>query len=149
MIMEQYGPGKTISFRLPHDTPEHVYKYLNRRKKKLGRKFSSEIAPLFVEAIAQRALDHDGSEKLEIPIPKNLTEEQKEWLTHPNTRALIGQLLYQVAKKPLSPIDLDEKLGEQAHQKKQETPTTNFATNKQISNFAKKTFLNFDDDDED
>lgn len=146
--MEQYGPGKTISFRLPHDTPEHVYMYLNRRKKQLGRKFSSEIAPLFVEAVAQRALNQEDSEKLEIPIPSSLTEEQKEWLTHPNTRALIGQLLYQISKKPLSPIDLDVKIGEQPLPQKQEESTTGFATNKQISNFAKKTFLNFDDDDD-
>ena len=48
--MEQFEPGKTISFRLPSDTPIHVSKYLNKRKKKLGRKFSSEIAPIFIEA---------------------------------------------------------------------------------------------------
>jgi hypothetical protein len=142
--MEPYGPGKTISFRLPHDTPEHVYQYLNKRKKILGRKFSSEIAPLFVQSISEKALQDQQGDILEVPIPKGLTNEQLDWLTHPNTQALIGQLLHQMVKQPLKPLDLEPPVVESVSQES----SSSFKTNNAITNFAKKTFLDFDDDDD-
>lgn len=142
--MEKYGPGSTISFRLPNDTPDHVYHYLNERKKQLGRKFSSEITPLFIQSISEKALQGDQPDSIEIKLPKGLSNEQKNWLTHPNTQALIGQLLYQIINQPTKPLTMnlpimDIKSGD-------DSPS--FKTNQTITNFAKKTFLNFDDDDE-
>ncbi|AIE61781.1 hypothetical protein BMMGA3_17170 (plasmid) [Bacillus methanolicus MGA3] len=146
MIMEQFGPGKTISFRLPSDTPKHVSDYLTERKQKLGRKFSSEIAPIFVQAISQQVLKTTDEDILTIPLPKGFTKEQKEWLRHPNTRALIGQMLYQFVQDPLKPIDLGSTRIEQKEGRK---TSQSFTPPKNISNFAKRTFLNFDDDDDD
>lgn len=143
--MEQFGPGKTISFRLPNDTPEHVFRYLNRRKKRLGRKFSSEIAPLFVDSIAEKALQGTQPYSVSIPIPKGLSDEQKDWISHPSTRALIGQLLYQMVKEPVKPLQLDLPTPQASPD---DESKSSFKTNKTIQNFAKKTFLNFDDDED-
>ncbi|MFK9119522.1 hypothetical protein ACJEBK_21955 [Peribacillus frigoritolerans] len=140
--MEQFEPGKTISFRLPSDTPLHVSEYLISRKKKLGRKFSSEIAPIFVKAVSQKALGNTDSDQITISLPEGLTAEQKEWMNHPNTRALIGQLLYQVVTKPNKAFEFN-----QTPEKKQEEKNA-FKANAAIQKFAQKTFLDFDDDDD-
>ncbi|WP_053437827.1 hypothetical protein [Sporosarcina globispora] len=142
--MEPYGPGTTISFRLPHDTPEHVYQYLNERKKKLGRKFSSEIAPLFIQSVSEKALQDQQEDLLEVPIPKGLSEEQLDWLTHPRTQALIGHLIWQMVKQPLKPLEMAPPPVESLPQK----DSHSFKTNNAITNFAQKTFLDFDDDDD-
>jgi hypothetical protein len=141
--MEQFEPGKTISFRLPSDTPIHVSKYLNKRKKKLGRKFSSEIAPIFIEAISQKALDTSNTDQVTIPLPKGLTSEQKEWINHPNTKTLISQLLYQVVSNNSAPFDFN-----QISDNNDKADTKSFKATNTIQNFAQKTFLNFDDDDD-
>ncbi|MDW7617269.1 hypothetical protein SC499_21965 [Peribacillus simplex] len=138
--MEQFEPGKTISFRLPSDTPLHVSEYLIRRKKELGRKFSSEIAPIFVKAVSQKALGNTDSDQITISLPEGLTAEQKEWMNHPNTRALIGQLLYQVVTQPTKAFEFNQTL-----ENKQEEKTA-FKANAAIQKFAQKTFLDFDDD---
>lgn len=143
--MEQFEPGKTISFRLPSDTPIHVSKYLNKRKKKLGRKFSSEIAPIFVEAISQKALDISDTDQVTISLPKGLTSEQKDWINHPNTKALISQLLYQVVSSNSAPFDFSQT---SKTNKNDKADTDSFKVTNTIQNFAQKTFLNFDDDDE-
>lgn len=139
--MEQFEPGKTISFRLPSDTPLHVSEYLISRKKELGRKFSSEIAPIFVKAVSQKALGDTDSDQITISLPEGLTAEQKEWMNHPNTRALIGQLLYQVVTKPTKAFEFNQTL-----ENKQEEKAA-FKANAAIQKFAQKTFLDFDDDD--
>jgi hypothetical protein len=140
--MEEFEPGKTISFRLPSDTPTHVSKYLSGRKKKLGRKFSSEIAPLFVDAIAKKALETENVDQINILLPKGLTQEQKDWLNQPNTKALISQLLYQVITRPTTGFDFSRQII-----KEEESNPSPFKVNHTIQNFAHKTFLNFDDDD--
>lgn len=139
--MEQFEPGKTISFRLPSDTPLHVSKYLNKRKKKLGRKFSSEIAPIFVEAISQKALDTSETDQVTISLPKGLSSEQKEWINHPNTKSLISQLIYQVVSNNSTPFDFNKNIDNHG-----KDDSNSFKAPNTIQNFAQKTFLNFDDD---
>ncbi|MDQ0862378.1 hypothetical protein [Bacillus sp. V2I10] len=142
--MEQFEPGKTISFRLPQDTPVSVSKYLTRRKNRLGRKFSSEIAPLFVSAISQKISKTSEEDTISVPLPKGITNEQKEWLNHPHTKALISQLLYQVINKPASGFDFDTNVV-----KNEDIDSQSFKVNNTVKNFAQKTFLNFEDDDDD
>lgn len=139
--MEQYSPGKVISFRLPNDTPNHVIKHLNARKKKLERRFSAEVASLFIDAVSQKALNISEKDSISVQLPKRLTEEQKEWLRNPYTRSMISQLLYQIVQKPSEPFDFNQ--GPLNKEKKDET----FRANSTIANFAAKTF-DFDDDDD-
>jgi hypothetical protein len=142
--MEQFGPGKTISFRMPSDTPPHVSDYLTKRKHDLGRKFSGEMAPLFVDTVSRKALGTDFEEEITISLPKGLTAQQKEWLSHPHTRGLISQLLFQVVTKPEIGFEFNQPPA--SEHKKEET--SGFKTNSMIQRFAEKTFLNFDEDDD-
>ncbi|WP_049684069.1 hypothetical protein [Peribacillus loiseleuriae] len=141
--MEQFEPGKSLSFRLPSDTPSHVLKYLTENKKNAGRKFSSNIASIFIDAVSQKALGTANGNQMNVPLPKGLTSEELEWINHPHTKALISQLLYQVVKKPYSPFDLNQ----QPEKNKEENPPA-FKANAAIQNFAQKAFLDFDDDDD-
>jgi|SRR5213079_446671 hypothetical protein len=143
--MEEFEPGKTISFRLPSDTPPHVSKYLSGRKKILGRKFSSEIAPIFVDAIAKKALETENVDQINILLPQGLTQEQKDWLNQPNTKALISQLLYQVVTRPTVGFDFNQQIVKEEEEESNPSP---FKVNRTLQNFAQKTFLNFDDDDD-
>ncbi|MGG4037847.1 hypothetical protein [Heyndrickxia ginsengihumi] len=138
--MEQFEPGKTISFRLPSDTPIHVCKYLTERKSILGRKFSSEIAPLFVDAVSQKSQGHTKENEITISLPEGLTPQQKDWLIHPYTRSLITQMLYQVIKNPGKGFNFESK--------KQIEEYAYFKTNPTIQQFTEKTFLNFEEDDD-
>lgn len=139
--MDQYSPGKVISFRLPNDTPTHVIKHLNARKKKLERKFSAEIASLFIDAVSKKALNTSDQDSISIQLPKGLTEEQKDWLRNPHTLSMISQMLYQVVQKPLDPFDFNQ---EPANKEKNSEP---FKAHSNIAKFAAKTF-DFDDDDD-
>ncbi|MFB4165623.1 hypothetical protein ACE1TI_17945 [Alteribacillus sp. JSM 102045] len=139
--MDKVAPGKVISIRLPMDTPSYVTKYLNERKKEAGRKFSGELATLLTEAISNKQLDVEEENRLVIPIPKGLTEDQKEWLRNPHTRAMVSQLLFQVVEQPLEPFEFQKQSSED---NKEDTKT--FKANSKIANFAAKTF-DFDDDD--
>ncbi|MFD4819699.1 hypothetical protein [Peribacillus butanolivorans] len=143
-MTERFEPGKTVSFRLPPDTPLHVVDYLTQKKNELGRKFSSEIAPIFVEAVSQKALGNAENAQISITLPEGLTADQKEWVKHPNTKALISQLLYQVVTKPTTPLDFDQQLLKDPVEEKEPV----FKTNAMIQSFAQKTFLNFDEDDD-
>lgn len=144
-MAERFEPGKTISFRLPPDTPVHVVDYLTQKKNELGRKFSSEISPIFVEAVSRKALGNSDNEQIAITLPEGLTADQKEWVNNPHTKALFSQLLYQVVTKPTTPLDFNQQLPME-DQMADKKPA--FKTNALIQNFAKKTFLNFDDDDD-
>ncbi|GKU83919.1 hypothetical protein [Niallia sp. NCCP-28] len=147
--MENFEPGKTISFRLPQNTPKSVSDHLNKRKKVLGRKFSSEIAPLFVEAIEEAVVENkiNTCEMVEIPLPKGLTQDQKEWLDSPHTKSLLSQLIFQVVNQPGTPFPFPkpENVVEQAPKQNSDSV---FKVDSKIQNFAKKTFLSFDDDDD-
>ncbi|MEK4671069.1 hypothetical protein [Niallia sp. FSL R7-0271] len=146
--MDFYEPGKTISFRLPQNTPKAVIEHLNKRKVKIGRNFSREIAPLFVNAIDD-ALKKSQTETVNIPLPSDLTKDQLDWINSSYTKSLLSQLIYQVINKPGTPFAFDE--GIQAIDSKEnvevQQETTSFKVNSTTSNFVQKTFLNFDDDD--
>lgn len=86
-------------------------------------------------------MGNTDSDQITISLPEGLTAEQKEWMNHPNTRALIGQLLYQVVTKPNKAFEFNQTL-----ENKQEENTA-FKANAAIQKFAQKTFLDFDDDD--
>lgn len=148
--MEQFDPGKVISFRLPKDTPPHISDYLTDRKETLGRKFASENAALFIKVISQEMLkpSHHEDNRLTITLPEGLTNKQKEWFQDPNTKALVGQMLYQIVKDPLRAVDVHVPLTKELSHDDEIEKKGVFKTNKAISNFAKNTFLNLDDDDD-
>lgn len=144
--MEPFNPGKTISFRLPADTPLHVSTYLLERKEELGRKFSSDMAHIFVSALSHKVINNEDQKQLSIPLPDGLTQEQENWLKNPHTKSLISQMLFQIISKPGVPFEMHSEPTTLPNVTEPEKVA--FQTNGMIQNYAKKTFLNFDDDDD-
>lgn len=148
--MDFYEPGKTISFRLPQNTPKTVIEHLNQRKDTLGRNFSREIAPLFINAI-EDSLKNSQVETVNIPLPSDLTKDQLDWINSSYTKSLLSQLIFQVINKPGSPFSFGESVLATDSDKNDvaELETSSFKVNSTTSSFIQKTFLNFDDDDDD
>ena len=146
--MDFYETGKTISFRLPQNTPKSVIEHLNKRKNTLGRNFSREIAPLFVKAI-EESLEESGEKTVNIPLPPDLTTDQINWLNSSYTKSLLSQLIYHVVNKPGSPFPLGEDVpqAEKKPTEKVQEQKNTFKVNKTTSSFIQKNFLDFDDDD--
>ncbi|MGG0741255.1 hypothetical protein [Niallia taxi] len=147
--MDFYETGKTISFRLPQNTPNSVIEHLNKRKNTLGRNFSREIAPLFVKAI-EESLEENGEKTVSIPLPPDLTTDQINWINSSYTKTLLSQLIYHVVNKPGSPFSFGEDVP-QAEKKpieKVQEQKNNFKVNSTTSSFIQKNFLDFDDDDD-
>jgi len=143
-----YEKGKTISFRLPQNTPKSVIEHLNKRKHTLGRNFSREIAPLFVKAV-EESLEVSGEKTISIPLPSDLTTDQIDWINSSYTKALLSQLIYHVVNKQGSPFRLGEdvlRTENKQSEKVQEVKTT-FKVNSTTSSFIQKNFLDFEDDD--
>ncbi|WP_209123494.1 hypothetical protein [Alkalihalobacillus sp. BA299] len=91
--------GQAITFRLPSDTPDHIIKQLQKLKETERRNFSSKIAQFALEGVSN-SLAKDR-ETLAIPLPKALTKEQRNWLKHSHSEALLGSIVYQLLTDPL------------------------------------------------
>lgn len=91
--------GQAITFRLPSDTPDHLLRQLQRLKETEKRNFSSKIAEFTLEGVSNTL----GKERetVTIPLPKQLSKEQRNWLKHSHSEALIGTIVYQLLADPL------------------------------------------------
>jgi hypothetical protein len=116
--------GQAITFRLPSDTPDHIIKQLQMMKERERRNFSSKIAEMVLEGVS-----HSFSKEKElitIPLPKQLTKEQRNWLRHSHSEALLGSIIHQLLADPVraasvlaslnsNALDIDEALYLQEH----------------------------------
>lgn len=91
--------GQSITFRVPSDTPDYLLKQLQKLKETERRNFSSKIAG-FVLKGANESFAKER-ETVTIPLPKQLTKEQKSWLKHEHSEALIGSILYHLLIDPM------------------------------------------------
>jgi hypothetical protein len=91
--------GQAITFRLPSDTPDHLLRQLQRLKETERRNFSSTIAEFALEGVS-RSISKER-ETLTIPLPKMLTREQRSWLKHSHSEALLGSIVYQLLADPI------------------------------------------------
>ncbi|QHT48392.1 hypothetical protein M662_18495 [Bacillus sp. SB49] len=91
--------GQSITFRVPSDTPDHILKQLTRLKEEERRNFSSRIAQFVMDGVSE-TLSKD-KEMVTIPLPKPLTKEQRSWMKHEHSEALIGSILYQLMLDPM------------------------------------------------
>ena len=147
--MDFYEKGKTISFRLPQNTPKSVIEHLNKRKHTLGRTFSREIALLWVKAVGE-SLEENGEKTISVPLPPDLTTDQIDWLNSSYTKSLLSQLIYHVVNKQGTPFQFGDDVLRTVNnqtEKVQEVKTT-FKVNSTTSSFIQKNFLDFDDDDD-
>ncbi|MFS0635001.1 hypothetical protein AB1K84_03810 [Mesobacillus foraminis] len=97
--MTRIQRGQAITFRLPSDTPDHIIKQLQRLKETEKRNFSSKIAEFAIEGISNSLAKE--KETVTIPLPKQLSKEQRNWLKHSHSEALLGTIVYQLMADPL------------------------------------------------
>ncbi|MBY7144945.1 hypothetical protein KFZ56_18165 [Virgibacillus sp. NKC19-3] len=91
--------GQSITFRVPSDTPDYLLKQLQKLKETERRNFSSKIAQYVLKGVNETYSKE--RETITIPMPKQLTKEQKSWLKHEHSEALIGTILYQLLNDPM------------------------------------------------
>lgn len=96
--------GQSITFRVPSDTPDYLLKQLQRLRETARRNFSSEIAQFVLKGVNETYARE--RETVTIPLPKQLTKEQKNWLKHEHSEALIGSILYQLLIDPMRATSL-------------------------------------------
>ncbi len=97
--MTRIQRGQAITFRLPSDTPEHIIKQMQKLKETEKRNFSSKIAEYVLEGVGQ-SLSKER-ETVSIPLPKQLSKEQRNWLKHSHSEALLGSIVYQLLIDPV------------------------------------------------
>ncbi|WLD93321.1 hypothetical protein [Alkalihalobacillus sp. AL-G] len=91
--------GQSITFRVPSDTPDHLLKQLQNLKETERRNFSSKIAQYVLRGVSESLAKE--RETVTIPLPKQLTKEQRNWIKHEHSEALIGSILYQLLMDPM------------------------------------------------
>ncbi|TMW72057.1 hypothetical protein [Alteribacter natronophilus] len=91
--------GQAITFRLPSDTPDHLIRELQQLKEQEKRNFSSRIAQYALEGVSQSL--QKERETLTIPLPKQLSKEQRNWIRHAHSEALLGNIVYQLLADPV------------------------------------------------
>ncbi|WP_423408588.1 hypothetical protein AABM38_23725 [Heyndrickxia sp. MSNUG] len=96
--------GQAISFRVPSDTPDHILRHLQKLKETERRNFSSKIA----EFVMQGAGSSNSKERetLTIPLPRNLSKSQRDWVKHEHSEALLGNIVYHLLSDPIRATSL-------------------------------------------
>ncbi|MBH0230340.1 hypothetical protein [Halobacillus yeomjeoni] len=105
--------GQSITFRVPSDTPDHILRQLSQLKEKERRNFSSKIAQYVLDGVNE-TISKD-KETVTIPLPKPLTKEQRNWIKHEHSEALIGSILYQLMMDPMRATTLLASLNSNAY----------------------------------
>lgn len=91
--------GQAISFRIPSDTPDHLLKHLQKLKETERRNFSSKIAEFVMQGVTTSSARE--KETISIPLPKSLSKNQRDWLKHQHSEALLGSIVYQLLSDPV------------------------------------------------
>ncbi|WP_231687845.1 hypothetical protein [Bacillus sp. FJAT-27251] len=97
--MTRIQRGQAITFRLPSDTPDHILRQLQKLKETEKRNFSSKIAEFALEGVGNSLARE--KETLTIPLPKQLSKEQRNWLKHSHSEAMLGTIVYQLLSDPV------------------------------------------------
>ncbi|WP_077623709.1 hypothetical protein [Sediminibacillus massiliensis] len=105
--------GQSITFRVPSDTPEHLLKQLQQLKETERRNFSSRIAQFVLQGVNESRSKQ--KETVTIPLPRQLTKEQRNWLKHEHSEALIGSILYHLLMDPMRATTLLASLNSNAY----------------------------------
>jgi hypothetical protein len=91
--------GQAITFRLPSNTPDHILKQLQKLKETEKRNFSSKIAEFAIDGVSNTIARE--KETVTIPLPKQLSKEQRNWLKHSHSEAMLGTIVYQLLADPV------------------------------------------------
>lgn len=96
--------GQPITFRIPSDTPDHILKHLQKLKETERRNFSSKIASVVMSGVSESLAKQ--RETLTIPLPRALSKEQRDWLKHEHSEALLGNIVYQLLSDPVRAVSI-------------------------------------------
>ena len=91
--------GQAITFRLPSDTPDHIIKQLQKLKETERRNFSSKMAEFILEGV-NNSLSKER-ETVTLPLPQKISKDQRDWLKHSHSEALLGSIVYQLLADPI------------------------------------------------
>ena len=122
--------GQAITFRIPSDTPDHIIREMQKLKEIERRNFSSKIAEFVLEGVGSHSQSNER-ETVSVPLPKPLSKEQRSWIRHSHSEALIGNIIYQLLADPVratailasmnsTSLDIDEALYLQEYDKRSE-----------------------------
>jgi hypothetical protein len=136
--------GQAITFRLPSDTPDHIIKQLQKLKETERRNFSSKIAEFILEGV-NNSISKER-ETVTLPLPKKISKDQRNWLKHSHSEALLGSIVYQLLADPIratsilaslnsNALDINEALYLQENELKE---TDEIFTNMVESNFLEE-----------
>ena len=91
--------GQPITFRIPSNTSDYTLKHLQKLKEIERRNFSGKIAEFVMEGVNGSL--SKSREAITIPLPKVLSKEQRDWLKHEHSEALLGSIVYQLMSDPI------------------------------------------------
>ena len=91
--------GQPITFRIPSDTSDYTLKHLQKLKEVERRNFSGKIAEFVIDGVNGSL--SKSREAITIPLPKGLSKEQRDWLKHEHSEALLGSIVYQLMSDPI------------------------------------------------
>ena len=91
--------GQPITFRIPSNTSDYTLKHLQKLKEIERRNFSGKIAEFVIEGVNGSL--SKNREAITIPLPKVLSKEQRDWLKHEHSEALLGSIVYQLMSDPI------------------------------------------------
>lgn len=91
--------GQPITFRIPSNTSDYTLKHLQKLKEVERRNFSGKIAEFVMEGVNGSL--SKNREAITIPLPKVLSKEQRDWLKHEHSEALLGSIVYQLMSDPI------------------------------------------------
>ena len=112
--------GQAITFRIPANTPDHIIREMQKLKEIERRNFSSKIAEFVLEGVGSHSQSKER-EIVSVPLPKPLSKEQRSWIRHSHSEALLGNIIYQRLADPVratsilasmnsTSLDIDEAL---------------------------------------
>lgn len=91
--------GQALSFRVPSDTPDHILRHLQKLKETERRNFSSRIADYVLQGVGNSYSRE--RETITIPLPRNLSKSQRDWIKHEHSEALLGNIVYHLLTDPI------------------------------------------------
>lgn len=91
--------GQALSFRVPSDTPDHILRHLQKLKETERRNFSSKIAEFVMQGVGSSSSRE--RETITIPLPRNLSKSQRDWIKHEHSEALLGNIVYHLLTDPI------------------------------------------------
>jgi hypothetical protein len=96
--------GQAISFRVPSDTPDHILRHMQKLKETERRNFSSKIAEFVMQGVGSS--QSKERETITLPLPRNLSKSQRDWVKHEHSEALLGNIVYHLLSDPVRATSL-------------------------------------------